>query len=71
MGRKSKDFSRLEGESIKPFLAAIKSPATAEVYQRRLVTFLEHVDMDVDGFVAVAKKNPRWAQDIVLKFCLQ
>ncbi len=69
-GRKSRDLSSLEGESIKPFLEAIKSPATSEVYQRRLATFLEYVGMDVDAFVAKCKGDSKWAQEVILKFLL-
>jgi len=40
-GRKRKDLSLLQGDSVKPFLEAVDSQATIEVYKRRLVTFLE------------------------------
>ena len=70
MGRKTKDLSLLDGESIKPFLEAIKSPVTREVYQRRLVTFLERANTNADTFVTKAKKTPLWAQELVLKYLL-
>jgi hypothetical protein len=70
MGRRPKDLSRLDGDSVKPFLEAIKSPATREVYQRRLATFLERIDMNADGFVSKSRTNPSWAQELILKFLM-
>jgi len=58
-GRKPRDLSLLEGRPTRLFLEAIKSPATQEAYERRLATFLEHINVDVDGFVGKAKMNPR------------
>ena len=71
MGRKRKDLSLLDGRSTKLFLEAIKSPATREVYKRRLVTFLEYVGMDVDSFVRKAKAQPNWAQGKIMNYLLK
>jgi len=70
-GRKRKDLSLLNGRATKLFLEAIKSSATREVYRRRLATFLEHAGMDVDSFVGKAKKNPRWAEELILDYLLE
>jgi len=60
----------LDGKTTKIFLEAIKSPATQEVYKRRLATFLEHVGMDVDSFVSKAKAQPKWAQERIVSYLL-
>jgi hypothetical protein len=70
-GRKRKDLSLLKGKSIGLFLEAIKSPVTQEVYMRRLTTFLDHIGMNVDGFVAKAKAQPKWTQEIIMNYLLK
>jgi len=70
-GRKPRDLSLLNGEATKLFLEAIRSPVTCEVYKRRLVAFLEYAEMDVDTFVVEAKKNPRWAENLILSYLLK
>jgi hypothetical protein len=41
------------------------------VYQRRLATFLEHIGLDADGFVARAGANGAWAQERILEYLLR
>jgi hypothetical protein len=54
---KTVDRSILQGESIELFRAAIKSPATRDPYERRLIHFLKIMELAPDDFVAAAKKN--------------
>ncbi len=61
----------MNGKATKLFLEAIKSPATRDVYKRRLATFLEYLGMDVDGFVGKAKEKPDWAQNLILKYLIK
>ena len=61
-GRERKDRSLVQGESAKVFFEAIRSRYTSEQYERRLITFLEFVGMDVDGFVTKAKLDPSWGR---------
>jgi len=70
-GRRPKDLSLLNGKATKLFLEAIESPATQEVYKRRLATFLEYAKMDVDSFVRKAKAKPSWAQGFILDYFLK
>jgi len=56
MTGKTVDRSILHGESIELFRAAIKSPATRDPYERRLIQFLKIVKLAPDEFVAAAKK---------------
>ncbi len=57
-GRKRKDLSLIEGDSAKPFLEAVDSQVTIEVYKRRLVTFLEFVGLNVDEFTSKSRPYP-------------
>ena len=70
-GRARKDRSLVEGESAKPYLEAIRSKYTSGSYERRLITFLTRLGMPIDGFVARAKKDPAWAQGVVLDWMLK
>jgi hypothetical protein len=57
MGKKI-DRSLLQGESFELFSAAIKSPATEDPYERKLLGFLKRINLSPDGFVQFAKENP-------------
>jgi integrase len=70
-GRERKDRSLVAGESAKVFFEAIRSRYTKEQYERRLITFLERLGMDVDYFVAKAKQDPSWGQKAVLDYMLK
>ena len=52
------DSSLLQGESFELFSAAIKSPATQDTYERKLLGFLKMINLSPDGFVQFAKDNP-------------
>jgi hypothetical protein len=56
------DRSSLQGEDLQIFKAAIKSPVTHDVYERRLLNFLGHLKMTPGGFLSIAKKNPSTAE---------
>lgn len=60
----------LEGDSSRPFLEAVDSKATIEVYKRRLVTFLEFVKMDVDEFTTRSRKNTKWSEQTITTYLL-
>jgi hypothetical protein len=52
------DRSILEGESVELFRAAIKSPATRDPYERRLINFLKTISLTPDDFIDLANKDP-------------
>ena len=55
MSGKTVDRSILQGEPIGLFRAAIKSSATRDPYERRLIQFLKNVKLAPDDFVAALK----------------
>jgi integrase len=61
----------VKGEAANTFFEAIRSPATKESYERRLIRFLTAVNMPVDEFITKAKADPAWAQKIVLDHMLK
>jgi hypothetical protein len=61
----------LKGKSIEPFYQALRSKYTREAYERRLVTFLEYVEMDVDGFVAKSREDVGWAQKVITDYLMR
>ncbi|SRR5712692_3176201 len=71
MTRNVKSRKLIRGEAAQAFFEAIRSPATRESYERRLIFFLNTIDMPVDKFVGRAKVNPEWAQKIVLGHMLK
>jgi hypothetical protein len=52
------DRSLLQGQSFELFSAAIRSPATRDPYERKLLGFLERINLSPDAFVQFAKHNP-------------
>jgi hypothetical protein len=52
------DRSLLQGESFELFSAAIRSPATRDPYERKLLGSLKRVNLSPDGLVQLAKENP-------------
>jgi hypothetical protein len=59
MAVKTVDRTFLQGQSVDIFLAAIKSQATRDPYERRLIGFLKRMDAESpDAFVEFAKNNP-------------
>jgi integrase len=65
-----KNRALIEGKTVRPFLEAIGSKYTRAQYERRLITFLERVKMDVDQFVTRAQRNPKWAQQVLIEYML-
>jgi hypothetical protein len=68
MTGKTVDRSILDGESIELFRAAIKSPATRDPYERRLIQFLKIIKLAPDDFVAAAKKNSSSIEKQIISF---
>lgn len=66
-----KDRKLLKGEAAKPFFEAFRSPITKDSYERKLITFLTSIQMNVDDFVGEAKKKPEWAQKVVMDYMLR
>jgi hypothetical protein len=56
------DRSLLQGESFELFSAAIRSPATTDPYERKLLDFLKRINISRDVFVQFAKDSPSAAQ---------
>jgi hypothetical protein len=65
------DRSSLQGEALDIFKAAIKSPVTREVYERRLLNFLGQLRMTPEGFLSVAMKNPGTAEKKIISFAFE
>ena len=68
MPGKSLDRSTLKGECIELFRAAIRSPSTMDPYERRLMSFLNHVNLTPDEFVNLEKKNPSAVEKKLMSF---
>jgi integrase len=63
------DRTFLQGQSADLFRAAIKSQATLDPYERRLIGFLKRMDADSpDAFIEFAKKNPVLAENKIIAF---
>ena len=68
MAGKNVDRSVLQGECIELFRAAIKSPATRDPYERRLISFLRTMNLTPDEFVQSAKKDPSFIERKLVSF---
>lgn len=68
MATKKVDRSLLKGDCIEAFRSAIRSPATLDPYERKLIHFLKAIKLTPDEFVALAKKKPQEAEKRVLSF---
>ncbi len=68
MSGKRLDRSILRGESFELFRAAIRSPATRDAYERRLIGFLREINLVPDDFIAMAKKNPSSVEKMIITF---
>jgi hypothetical protein len=59
MAVKTVDRAFLQGQSVDLFRAAIRSQATCDPYERRLIGFLKRMDAESpDAFVEFARNNP-------------
>jgi hypothetical protein len=66
-----KTFDRifLQGQSADLFRAAIKSQATRDPYERRLIGFLKKMNARTpDDFIAFVKSNPAAAENRIIAF---
>ena len=64
MAVKTVDRTFLQGQSADLFRAAIKSQATLDPYERRLIGFLKNMDAESpEAFVEFAKSNPALAEN--------
>ena len=61
----------LQGESFELFSAAIRSPATRDPYERKLLGFLKRVNLSPDGLVQFAKENPSAAEKKIISLLSQ
>src|SRR5215207_2974779 len=62
------DRNILQGESVELFRAAIKSPYTRDPYERRLINFLNHINLTPDEFISLAKKDPALIEKKIISF---
>ena len=62
------DRSLLQGECVELFRAAIKSPATRDPYERRLINFLNYVKLSPDEFVTLSRNEPSSVEKKVIAF---
>jgi integrase len=65
------DRSLLDGESFELFSAAIRSPATRDPYERKLLGFLKRVNLTPDAFAQFAKENPSAAEKKIISLLSQ
>jgi hypothetical protein len=65
------DKSILRGESFDLFCAAIRSPATRDPYERKLLGFLRRANQTPDEFAQFAKENPLAAEKKIISFLSQ
>jgi integrase len=69
MATKAVDRTFLKGQSVDLFRAAIKSQATRDPYERRLIGFLKRMDAtSPDAFVEFTKKNPVFVENKIIAF---
>jgi hypothetical protein len=66
-GRKI-DRSLLQGECIDIFRTSIRSKNTLDPYERRLLYFLKECKQTPDGFVKLARSNPKAAGKKIVTF---
>lgn len=69
MAVKTVDRTFLEGQSVDLFRSAIKSQATRDPYERRLIGFLKKMDAtSPDDFIQIATNNPALAEKKIISF---
>lgn len=69
MAAKTADRNFLQGQSVDLFRAAIKSQATRDPYERRLIGFLKRMDAESPvAFAEFAKNNPITAERKIIAF---
>jgi integrase len=65
------DRSALQGEVVELFKAAIKSPVTRDVYERRLLNFLDHINMTPEQFLSMAKESTSNTEKKIIAFAFK
>jgi hypothetical protein len=69
MAVKTVDRTFLKGQSVDLFRAAIKSQATRDPYERRLIAFLKKMDaMSPDSFIELARNNFILVENKIITF---
>lgn len=69
MAVKTVDRTFLKGQSAELFRAAIKSQATRDPYERRLIGFLKRMDASSpDAFVEFARNDPTLVENKIIAF---
>ena len=69
MAVKTVDRTFLQGQSVELFRAAIKSKATYDPYERRLITFLKRMNAkSPDTFVEFARNDPTLVENKIIAF---
>ena len=71
MATRNVDRSSLQGEIVEIFKAAIKSPVTRDVYERRLLNFLRYFKMTPEQFLTMAKNSPITAEKKIIGFAFE
>jgi len=61
----------LHGESFELFSAAIRSPATRDPYERKLLGILKSVNLTPDEFAQFAKESPYAGEKKILSLLSQ
>jgi integrase len=59
---------RFEGESVREFLKGFRSEATRESYTKKLRYFLEYVGVGPDELLERTKRDPRWAEHLIIDY---
>jgi integrase len=65
------DRTALKTEVVQIFNAAIKSPVTRDVYERRLLNFLTRMKMTPEELVSIAKNDPLATEKKIISFALE
>jgi hypothetical protein len=56
----------LQGESFELFSVVIRSPATRDPYERKLLGFLKRINVSPDDFVLFVKDSPSAAEKKII-----
>ncbi len=56
-----------EVNSVKEFLKGFRGESTKETYQKKLLQFLNHIDVEPDQFLARTMKDPKKTAGIIFK----
>jgi hypothetical protein len=59
------------GNVVELFKAAIKSPVTRDVYERRLLDFLDHMKMTPEEFLLMTKESTSNSEMKIIAFAFK